>query len=297
MGIRQLRTLVAIADTGSFRGAAERLFVTQSAVSMQMAALENQWRIKLFDRSKRPPVLHPEALAMVARARRILEEYETLGVRANSPSAALIGSLRLGVIPSVTTTVLPKVLHRTRRLYPKLRIRIEDGMSQELAFKVNQGRLDAAVVTDPTITDDPALSRRVLWRETLKLIVHRDLKSGPFDQILSRNPFIRFNAAMSVGRIIDSVVKSRPFIVDDAMELDSTEAICRMVAMKLGVAIIPENLVPRHLRSTIVTVALPAPRTGRAVSLVTRPEHGDLPAIERIYQQFREAAPPGTGDP
>lgn len=294
MGIRQLRALIAIADTGSFRRAAERLFVTQSAISMQMTVLEKQWRIKLFDRSKRPPTLYPQGLALAARARRIVEEYDTLAVRANSPDASLVGSVRLGVIPSVATTVLPKVLLRARQLYPQLRIRVEDGMSQELSFRVSQGRIDAAIVTDPN-TDESNLARRVIWRETLKLIVHRDLGRKSFDELLSQCPFIRFNAAMGVGRIIDGVLQTRSYVVDDTMALDSVEAICQIVALNLGISIIPENLVPPKLRPKIIALPLPPPRVVRAVSLVIRPESSDAPAISRLFLQFKEFAPASSG--
>lgn len=295
MGIRQLRALIAIADTGSFRRAAERLFITQSAISMQMTSLEKQWSIKLFDRSKRPPTLYPQGLALAARARRIVEEYDTLAVRANSPDDSLVGSVRLGVVPSVATTVLPKVLLRARQLYPQLRIRVEDGLSQELSFRVNQGRIDAAIVTDPN-TEESNLVRRVIWRETLKLIVHRDLSRRSFDELLSQYPFIRFNAAMAgVGRIIDGVLQTRPYVVDDAMALGSAEAICQMVALNLGISIIPENLAPPKLRSKIIALSLPPPRVARTVSLVMRPESSDAPAISRLFLQFKEFAPVPTG--
>lgn len=294
MSIRHLQTLVAVADAGSFRRAAEHLFLTQSAISMQMKALEREWHVELFDRSRRPPVLNSRGLSLVAQARRIIEEYEALNVRANSPESELVGSLRLGVIPSVTTSVLPKALLRLRRLYPRLRIRVESGLSQELSFKVTQGRLDAAVVTDSNIKEFGLLSR-VIWQETLVLTVHRDLAKGSIPELLQRYPFIRFNAAMGVGRIIESAIKSRALFVDDAMELDSIEAICMMVSLKLGVAIIPENSIPARLRPKLATIVLPPPKATRSISLISRAESSDSPAMNGLFMQFKRLAPDSEG--
>src|SRR5262249_12148555 len=101
MSIRQLRTLVAVADGGSFNVAAQRLYMTQSAVSMQMKALDLDMRTKLFDRTSRPPVLNSSGWRLVDEARQIIERYDALRRLATAPTAGLSGSVRLGVVPSV----------------------------------------------------------------------------------------------------------------------------------------------------------------------------------------------------
>ena len=78
MSLRHLETLVAIADCGSFRVAAARLGVTQSAVSMQMKALEAELRAEIFERDRRPPTLSPLGEALVDRARELVNGYEEL---------------------------------------------------------------------------------------------------------------------------------------------------------------------------------------------------------------------------
>src|SRR5690606_26789473 len=90
MGIRQLRTLVEIADGGSFSAAARRLYLTQSAVSMQMKALEDELRVALFDRACRPPVLNSVGWRLVEEARAIIERYETLRSTAAGPIGDLV---------------------------------------------------------------------------------------------------------------------------------------------------------------------------------------------------------------
>ena len=95
MNLRHLRTFVTIAETGSFQAAAERLFLTQSAVSMQMKALEETLQAELFDRGKRPPVLSAHGRALLDRARDLVDQVENFR-RAAAGGDELLGSLTLG---------------------------------------------------------------------------------------------------------------------------------------------------------------------------------------------------------
>ncbi len=130
MSIRQLRTLVAVADGGSFSAAAQRLYMTQSAVSMQMKALEDGMRAKLFDRANRPPVLNSNGWRLVEEARMIIERYDALRLLASVPAVGLTGSLRLGVIPSVATHLLPQTLSKLRKEHVRLRVQVQSGLSR-----------------------------------------------------------------------------------------------------------------------------------------------------------------------
>ena len=78
MSIRRLRTLVAVAEQGTFAAAAESVFVSQAAVSMQMKALEQALGVTLFDRRRRPPALNPVGLALVPRAREVIRAYDAM---------------------------------------------------------------------------------------------------------------------------------------------------------------------------------------------------------------------------
>ena len=109
MSIRRLRTLVAVAEEGTFAGAAQSVFVSQAAVSMQMKSLEQELGAPLFDRKKRPPVLNPLGLVLVPRAREILHAYDEM-LCLVSDTRGLAGELTIGAVPTTMTGLVPKAI-------------------------------------------------------------------------------------------------------------------------------------------------------------------------------------------
>lgn len=285
MSIRQLRTLVAIADGGSFNAAAQRLYMTQSAVSMQMKALEGDMRAQLFDRSSRPPVLNSNGWRLVDEARQIIERYDALRLLASASSTGLAGSLRLGVIPSVATHLLPRTLSKLRREHPSLRIQVQSGLSPELAFKVEHKQLDVAVITELERLD-PSIVFEAISEEELKVVIHRDLARGTIAELLKVHPFIRFNPAMGVGRVIDTTLRKRRILVNDFMEFDSIETIISMVKLKLGVTIISVGQVTPELDDDLKTISFEQP-VYRRIGVVGRRGLIDSPTVRAVAEVFK----------
>jgi DNA-binding transcriptional LysR family regulator len=293
MSIKQLRTLVAVADGGSFNVAAQRLYMTQSAVSMQMKALELDMRTKLFDRTSRPPVLNSSGWRLVDEARQLIERYDALRLLATAPAAGLSGSVRLGVVPSVATHLLPQTLAKLRKEHANLRIQVQSGLSPELVFKVEEKQLDIAIVTEPERLD-PSILFEQISAEELMVVVHKDLARGSIEEMLLAHPFVRFNPAMGVGRVIDATLRERKILVNDFMEFDSIEAMIGMVKLKLGVTIIPVGLVSPNLADNLRTVSFD-PKVYRGIGIVTRRGMIDAPALRAVAEAFKSlsSAPAG----
>ena len=288
MGIRQLRTLIAVADEGSFSAASHRLFMTPSAVSMQMKALEDELRLELFDRTRRPPVLNASAWLLIDEAREIVKRYDLLRTVAEPSGSGVAGLIRLGVIPSIATTLLPALVADVRLQHPLLRIQIHGGLSPELAFKVEQRQLDLAVITEPEQVG-ATLSFASVREDELMLVVHADLGQGTIADMLVRHPFLRFNPALGVGRTIDATLRSRSLSVNEALELDSIEIILRMVKLKLGVTIIPVDPSRSDLDEMLRCIAFDPPVT-RRVGLVFRRGMMANPLVLAMAQAFRATA-------
>src|SRR5262245_46498518 len=147
MSIRHLRTLLAIAARGSFAAAARDVHLTESAVSMQMKALEAELGVALFDRSTRPPRLTDAGRALLPDAEQLIIGYERLA-RRRGADAPMQGHLRLGAVPSVLTGILPGAIAALRRRHPGVHVEIAMALSAELVERLERRVLDAAVVSE-----------------------------------------------------------------------------------------------------------------------------------------------------
>ena len=238
MNLRQLQTLVAVADHGSFTAAGAAIGLSHSAVSLHVKALEETLGLALVDRATRPPRLTPHGAALVERARRmgaLMDEIRALG-----SEAALAGSLAVGVVPTEMIHLLPPALARLRRLHPRLSLRVRTGLSSELAQAVLDATLDVAVVTAPDIAPEGLVMHEIA-REPLVVIGPADAPEATDVAMIAAHPFIWFSRNTWAGQQIERLVDARGLEPRAAMEVNSLEAIEALVAHGLGVSVVPER--------------------------------------------------------
>ena len=123
----QLRYLVALAEEGSFTRAAERVYLTQPALSVQIRKLEEALRTRLFDRRK--GTLTEAGRVAVAQARRVLEEVERLRLLVQGEAACFQGPFRLGVIPTLAPYLLPRLLPELKARFPRLSLSVREELT------------------------------------------------------------------------------------------------------------------------------------------------------------------------
>lgn len=271
MSIRHLRTLLAIANRGSFAAAARDIHLTESAVSMQMKALEEELGFALFDRSKRPPALTERGRALLPDARVLVGGYERLTRRENE-TPTVEGHLRLGAVPSVITGILPAAVAAMRRRHSGVHVEIAMALSAELVERVSRRRLDAAIVSELDKVP-PGLRWSPFAREPLVLIAPPDAPERPAGELLATYPFIRYTRQAWVGRLIHATMKRRRIEVVEAMTLDTLEAVTAMVSHGLGVSIVPDRGRGVTFAFPVRTVALPGPEVRRVVGLLRPSNH------------------------
>lgn len=156
-----LRAFVAVAESGGFRRAAERLHLTQSTVSQQIKRLEQETGQHLFARSTRRVALTPDGEILLGDARRLLQLEESIRQRLTGPR--LSGLVRLGVAEELTSGALPPALGRFARLHPQVRLELTIGVSAELIDQLDRGQLDVVLAKRPWGT----ARGRVVWHEPL----------------------------------------------------------------------------------------------------------------------------------
>ncbi|GMQ77114.1 MAG: LysR family transcriptional regulator [Gammaproteobacteria bacterium] len=291
MSIRRLRTLVAVAEEGTFAGAAQTVFVSQAAVSMQMKSLEQEVGASLFDRKKRPPALNPLGLALVSRAREILHAYDEM-LRSVSDTGGVAGELTIGAVPTTMTGLVPKAVSGLRAAYPMLHIKVVPDLSAGLLPQVDRGHLDAAIVSEPQY---PISQLR--WipfaAEPLIVLAAMDATHDDPRTLLEESPFIRFNRQAWVGRLIDDWLRKQHIHVREVMELDTLEAISSMVYHGLGISIVPHRCVPSPSPLPLKRIPLAAADHARILGIIMRPDCPNRRLvevfIEELVHQVREA--------
>jgi len=140
--LRQLEYFVALADRLSFRKAAESCFVSQPALSAQIAQLEALLGVTLFERDRRGVQLTPAGRELLSGAQETLAACDRFSQLARSCGAPLSGPLRLGVIPTIGAYLLPRVLPAVAEAYPDLQVFLREDMTDRLLEQLEEGKLD-----------------------------------------------------------------------------------------------------------------------------------------------------------
>lgn len=163
MTITQLRYVLAVAEHQNFTKAAEKTFVTQPTLSMQIQKLEQELDILIFDRGKKPIELTSVGKKIVEQARNIVNEAERMQDVVDQEKGFIGGSFTLGIIPTVMPTLLPMFLKSFSNRYPKVHLKIEELNTDEIITQINEGYLDAAIAATPLLQEK--IKERPLYYE------------------------------------------------------------------------------------------------------------------------------------
>ncbi|WP_292294462.1 LysR family transcriptional regulator [Marivita sp.] len=295
MSIRLLKTLVAVADHKTFSAAADAVFVTHAAVSQQMRTLETDLGIALFDRSHRTPELTPLGRAVVARARKLVFDYDNL-VPSVLGDDGLSGEVMLGAVPTTLIALAPLSMSILRAQFPDLRVRITPALTAALLSGLDRGNYDVALVTKPVLLP-PGMTFLEIAQEPLHLITSHDVTESDPVKILERNPFIRFNRDAVVGTIIETWLQENGIRVSEAMELENLEAISSMVHANLGVSIVPRPCARTPYALPLRRVGLGPGAPSRVLGLAYNKEHPKLRVIEEIHAALLRAVAENAPQP
>lgn len=286
MNLRQLQSLVAIAEHGSFTAAARAVGLSHSAISLHVKALEQALGVALVDRATRPPRLTVEGAALVEHARRMSALMDE--IRAIGADGALAGSLAVGVVPTEMVHLLPPALARLRQLHPRLSLRVRTGLSSELAQAVRGAELDIALVTAPDIMPEGLVLHEIA-REPLSLIAPAGASEATVAEMIAAHPFVWFSRNTWAGQQIERLVEARGLHPRAAMEADSLEAVEALVAQGLGVSVVPERvLAPRS--PALRRLPFGAPRAYRRLALAERADNPRARLAEALRAELVAAA-------
>jgi LysR family hydrogen peroxide-inducible transcriptional activator len=295
MTLTQLEYIVALDDWRHFALAAEKCFVTQPTLSMQVQKLEEELGIKIFDRTRQPVIPTEIGAAVIAQARTTIRESQAIKQIINTRKDGLSGELHLGIIPTLAPYLLPPLYKLMKEKYPDLHLIIRETITDNVIDELKQNKLDCGIVVTPL--KDSSIREDVLFYE--ELFVYVSKKNS-----LSRKKYVLANEIdpdqlwlLEEGHCFRSQVlnlcelrKSRDFRF--RYETGNIETLKRMVDKSDGITILPELAVMEFNRTERKLVKrLKQPSPAREVSIVTHRDHVKSKLIQTLREEIITVVP------
>ena len=258
---RQLQSFAILARTGRFTLTARELFLTQSAISHSMKALENDVGCRLFDRVGKKVLMTQAGEQLLKHAEIVLREMQTARDGLEQMGRWGRGRLRIGATASLCGALLPGVIRQFRPGFPQNAIQIEAGSSPDLMAAIENQRIDLALTVQ--MAPDDRFDRLPLFTDELVFVASPDhpwAQSGVVSrkEIPTQN-IILYRKTSHTFRLIDDYFRKDEVSLNTIMELGSMEAIKELVKLNLGISIVAPWIVERELLEKSL-VALPLGR-------------------------------------
>jgi DNA-binding transcriptional LysR family regulator len=273
---------MSIVELGSFSAAAERLNLTQPAVSLQIKQLEERLGVPLIERMDRRAHPTDAGRALLAHAHRV-EAAVAEAVAAVGVYAGEAGRVRLGTGATACIYLLPGILRALRAAYPRLEITVSTGNTGAVLKQLEENALDIALVTLPA----PGRMFEVTpIRDDALLAIFP--AEGPIPpkatpRALARLPLVLYEPGGNARRLIDDWFGRAGLAPRPVMELGNVEAIKEMVAAGLGCAILPALAVPAGGSAALVARPL-SPPLRRKLGVVLRRDKKPGPPLRTVYE-------------
>jgi LysR family transcriptional regulator, hydrogen peroxide-inducible genes activator len=293
--LRQLQYACAVAEHLSFRRAAEVCHVAQPSLSAQVAELEEALGVQLFERDRRRVLVTTRGQALLERARTVLLQADDLGDAAKRVTDPFIGTLRIGVIPTIAPYLVPAATAGVRAEFPKLTVAWIEDKTQTLIAELSTGGIDGAVlaleaelgdVEQAVIAADPfvlvAPPGHPLMQKSTP-IPARELRAA--DMLLLDEGHCLRQQALEVC----TSVKAR----EAEFRATSLATLVQLVVQGAGVTLLPSlALETETSRAELGIRQIAAPAPARTIALVWRKGSSLAPALARVAASIRESYPP-----
>lgn len=250
MDTQSLQAFLAVAETGSFSLAGERVYLSQPAVSKRIAQLEEQLGCRLFDRIARTVTLTESGRQLLPRAERILREIQDTRQAIADLAGSVSGSLRLAISHHIGLHRIPPLLKAYTASYPDVQVDINFMDSEQAYEKILHGRYELAAIT---LAPDahPRISTLEVWPDPLAFMVSPDhllaRKSFVSLEELSQYPAILPGLGTYTGRIIRELFEEQGLQLTSTMDTNYLETIKMMVSIGLGWSVLPRSMLTREV--------------------------------------------------
>ncbi|MBC8399144.1 MAG: LysR family transcriptional regulator [Flavobacteriales bacterium] len=285
MTITQLKYTLAVAEHGNFTTASDKCFVTQPTLSMQVQKLEEELGVIIFNRSTKPLQVTDIGKKVLFQAKKIVEESSRMNDVVSEEKGIIGGTLRVGIIPTVSSTLLPLFLNIFLKKHKNVELKIEEFNTETISQKLEDNTIDCAIAATPLNNNT---------------IIERPLYYEPFIAYVPEHHFLAGNKTLGVDDLSNGdilILKDGHCFRNQVLNLCSFEDLNKQYELKSGsfetlinlsnngpwMTIIPylhsNNLSPKNLEN-IIPFEEPSP--AREISMIYSKSQLKLPVINAL---------------
>ncbi len=286
-----MRSFLAVADTGNITEAADRIGVSQPALTRRLQQLEGYLGAALVARGRQGAVLTEAGKLVEAEGRLLVGRYDQLRREISAQQGLEGGTVRVGGGATAVSFVLPRAIAAFQEEYPGIRFQVKEAGSSEVAADVAGGRLELGLVTLPV--QDRELELRAFMDDRIVLVARRDhpLATGEAVtvQSLAGLAFVGFEAGSAIRHIIDGALRDAGVEMNVVMELRSIPAILRMVATTGNLAFVSHLGVERG--GEVQEIPVRGLEIKRQLAVIARRRSGLSPAARAFAERLSRLSP------
>ena len=292
MNLRDLKYIIAVADTHHFGKAAERCFVSQPTLSGQIKKLEEELGVAIFERTNRSVEVTPVGEAILQYARQIIEQADAIQQLAQAHQDPLAGALRVGAIPTLSPYLMPLILLPLKKQHPRMQLVLSEELTDVLLGRLRNHEIDVALLATPV--EEPDLDALPLFDEPFWVAYPREHAFYEKEKITRRDLDKENLLLLAEGHCLAKQamdvchLKERQVQGDMAdLRAASLETLIQLVSAGFGITLIPALAMQGSWTTGSGVVAQPLtwPDASRRISLVYRhsfPRQAALQALADI---------------
>lgn len=298
MILKDLKYLIAVAETNHFGQASERCCVSQPTLSGQIKKLEEELGVTLFERTNRSVEITPAGREILTHARQMMEQADIISQLAKSHQDPLAGPLRIGIIPTLSPYLIPLILSPLKKQLPRMKLILSEEMTETLIRRLQQHEIDAALLATPV--DGPELKAIALFDEPFWVAYPKRHEFHNKDKIMLRDLSNEHLLLLSEGNCLAEQAMDVCHIRDRQsqgeyadLRASSLETLIQLVGAGYGITLIPALALhgAKKLASGVEAQPLSMANASRRVVLVYRHSYYRTAALQALAHVITRCLP------
>ena len=291
MHIETFQIFCDLVETTSFSEAAARNGISQSAVSQQIRALEERFKVTLLERGRRNFSVTPEGEVFLKAAQRILQAYYSIGQDLGTMRDVVAGPLTIATVYSIGFHELPPYLETFRERFPEVDLQVHYRRSNQVYSDVSENLADLGLVAYPQ--ERKGVEIEPAWKDKLVVICqpnHALAKRESLDlKAIDGQRFISFEPDLPTRKAIDDMFTQAGITVKEVVEFDNIETVKRGVIIENAISIVPSESVRSEVKSgTLVQITINGKFVWRPLGIVRRRNKAITPAMREMIQLLKQ---------